>query len=127
VNPTPKRPNTQRHSTALLAALGLTALSAPALACGNAMKLVAHGLFPDMFWGWFAAFAVTMFVYYFDDKRAEPLSKRSRLYVALALFALATAIFGIYYGATTNPNDWRLWDLERSSWVTHSEDIEVTF
>lgn len=116
------------HSTALLAALGLSALSAPALACGNAMQLITRGVFPDMFWAWFAAFTITVFIYYFDQKRAEPLSTRSRVYVALAMFALATVTFAIYYGVTVDPDDWRWWDLMNNPWDPNPEVYkDVTF
>lgn len=74
-----------------------------AFACGNAMQV---GVFTGLTWVWVGTGVLTVFVLIGDKLRAESLSPQSRLYLVLALFAVTSLSYMIYYGVTVDPDNW---------------------
>jgi hypothetical protein len=97
-----------------------------ALACGNAMQLVQRGLFPTMFLMWLAGLVIALVVKVIDSRRAEPMSDRNRFRVGVAIVVMLSGAWTIYYAATVDSSDWRIWDKERLKGI-HEVQGDVTF
>lgn len=95
---------------AVTTVIGLVAATSSAVACGNAMRIVDQGLFPTMFYLWGAGALISLGIVFLDRFRSAPLSIRSRFMVCASIITMFSGAWTIYYGVTTDRDEWRAWD-----------------